>query len=141
MVKSAEEHAEEDKKRRELVETKNQAEALIHATEKTLTDAGDKVDQAQRSAAEEAIEALKQASQGEDVDDIRAKSETLAQASMKLGEALYAESQAGEADGTGGDGTEGDGTKPGDGAGNGQDDTVVDADFEEVDDDKKGTSA
>ena len=140
MVKSAEEHAEEDKKLRELVETKNQAEALIHATEKTLTDAGDKVGQSERTAAEEAIEALKQAVQADDLDDIRAKSETLAQTSMKLGEALYAESQAGEA-GAPEDGTGSDGAGPGNGAGDGQDDTVVDADFEEVDDDKKGTSA
>ena len=122
------------------METKNQAEALIHATEKTLTDAGDKVGQSERTAAEEAIETLKQAVQGDDVDDIRAKSETLAQTSMKLGEALYAESQAGES-GAPEEGTGGDGTEPGNGAGNGQDDTVVDADFEEVDDDKKGTSA
>jgi molecular chaperone DnaK len=89
MVKEAEEHADEDKKRRELVEAKNQAEALIHASEKTVSEGGDKLSESDRKPVEEAIEALKTAIQSDDLDDIKAKTETLGQASMKLGEAMY----------------------------------------------------
>ena len=140
MVKDAEAHAEEDKKRRELVEVRNQADALIHTTEKTLTEAGDKVDAADKTAVEEAVAALKEAVAGEDVDDIKAKTESLAQVSMKLGEALYkaeaAEAGEGPGDTPGGDADSGDGS-----SGSAGDDRVVDADFEEVDDDKKGKTA
>ncbi len=137
MVQEAEEHAADDQRKRESVEVKNQADALIHASEKTLSDAGDKVDAADRQAVESAMEALKQAKEGDDVDDIKAKTEALAQASMKLGEALY---KSNEAEAAAGD----DGSSPngsGDGAASGGDDKVVDADFEEVDDDRKGKSA
>ena len=138
MVKDAEAHAEEDKKRRELVEVRNQADALIHTTEKTLTEAGDKVEPADKTAVEEATAALKEAVAGEDVEDIKAKTESLAQVSMKVGEALYkAEAEAAEA----GEGP-GDDAGPGDGSGgSSSDESVVDADFEEVDDDKKGKTA
>jgi molecular chaperone DnaK len=141
MVKDAEAHAEEDKKRKTLVETKNQAEALIHTTERSLAEAGDKIDASDKSTVEDAIAALKTAMEGDDVDDIKAKTEALAQASMKLGEALYkqsAESEGGPGD-SGGDGGATGG--PSGGAAGGSEDEVVDADFEEVDDDKKGKTA
>jgi molecular chaperone DnaK len=137
MVKDAEEHAEEDRKRRELVEAKNQGEALIHASEKTLSEGGDTLSESDRKPVEEAAEALKTALQGDDLDEIKAKTETLGQASMKLGEAMYQ---------SGGDGAQaeaGDAADAGDNsAGPGEgDERVVDADFEEVDDDKKGKTA
>ncbi len=135
MVKDAEEHAEEDRKRRELVEAKNQAEALVHASEKTLSEAGDKLTEADRKPVEEAVEALKTAMQGDDLADIQAKTEALGQVSMKLGEAMYKADDGEAAAGAGDDGAQPDGD-----ASEG-DDQVVDADFEEVDDDKKGKSA
>jgi molecular chaperone DnaK len=126
MVKDAEAHAEEDKKRRELVEAKNQGEALIHASEKTISEAGDKLSESDRKPVEEAIAALKTALEGENLDDIRAKTETLGQLSMKLGEAMY---QAGEAAGEAETGTNGSGTGSGAGASE-EDEQVVDADLE-----------
>ncbi len=143
MVKDAESHAEEDKQRRALVEAKNQAEALINATEKTLAESADKIAPADKTAAEEAIVALKTAAEGDDPEEIQAKSEALAQASMKLGEALYkdAADAAQDADGSE-DGPSEDGpSEGGDGGSGGAADDVVDADFEEVDDDKKGKTA
>jgi len=138
MVKDAEAHAEEDKKRRELVEAQNQAESLIHTTEKTLAEAGDKVADDDKAAVEAAIAELKTANEGEDVDDIRAKSEALAQVAMKIGEALYKESAEAEAAaGAESPDDAGDGNNGGGAA----DDEVVDADFEEVDDDKKDSAA
>jgi molecular chaperone DnaK len=138
MVQEAEEHAEEDKKRRELVEARNQGEALIHATEKTLSEAGDKVDEAEKTTITTAIEELKAELAGEDVDGIRSKSEALAQASMKLGEAMYAAGQAeaeGEPEAAAGDGSGGEAPPSSD------DEKVVDADFEEVDDDRRDKTA
>ena len=129
MVKDAESHRDEDKKRRDLVEAKNQADALIHTTEKTLADVGDQVSAEEKGAIETAVASLKTALEGEDLEDIRAKSETLMQASMKLGEAAYKAQQ----DAAGGSA---DDPQPASGA----DDEVVDADFEEVDDDKKSSS-
>ncbi|MEI2385667.1 molecular chaperone DnaK [Breoghania sp. JC706] len=126
MVKDAEAHAEEDKKRKELVEAKNQAEALIHSTEKTLAEHGDKVSAADKSTIEAALAELKSANEGDDVEAIKAASQKLAEASMKLGEAMY---QAQQAEG-------GETSEAGESAG-GEADDVVDADFEEVDDDKK----
>ena len=134
MVKDAEAHAEEDKNRRELVEAKNQADSLIHATEKTLSEAGDKIPEAEKTEVETAVAALKEAIEGEDLDDIKAKTEALAQASMKLGEHLYKTE-----DGAAGDGSDDAGTD--DAAASGSDEKVVDADFEEVDEDHKGKSA
>jgi molecular chaperone DnaK len=128
MVKEAESHAAEDKKRRALVEARNHAEALVHSSEKALGEHGDKVSAADKSAIEAAVAELKTAMAGEDVDAIQAKTNALAQASMKLGEAMYKATQ-GEG-GEGGDGGgEAGGAKPGE--------DVVDADFEEVDDDQK----
>ncbi len=93
MVKEAESHAEEDKKRRELVEVKNQAEALVHSTERMLKDYGDKVPAGDKALVETAVSDLKTALQGEDRDAIKQKTDALAQASMKLGEAMYQASQ------------------------------------------------
>ena len=128
MVKDAEAHAAEDKTRRELVEAKNQGEALVHSTEKTLGEYGDKVSEADKSAIEAAVAALKSALEGDDVEAIKARSNELAQAGMKLGEAMYKESQAAAEDG-------------GDGDAGGKDEDVVDVDFEEVDDDDQKKSA
>ncbi len=129
MVKDAEAHATEDKKRREMIEARNQGDALVHSTEKAMAEHGDKVDASQKLAIEAAIAALKEAIKGDDAEDMKAKTNTLAQASMKLGEAMYKASQA-EAGGAAPEG--GEAPKP--------DDNVVDADFEEVEDDKKGAA-
>ncbi|MZR29910.1 molecular chaperone DnaK [Sneathiella litorea] len=127
MVKDAEEHAAEDKARKEKVEVLNQADSLVHATEKTLEEAGDKVGDDVKAPIETALGELKEAKEGDDVEAIKAKMEALQAASMKLGEALYAQSQdAGQAEA--GEGQE---------QSNASDDDVVDADFEEVDEDKK----
>jgi len=124
MVKDAEAHAEEDKKRKAQVEAKNHAEALVHSTEKALAEHGSKVGETERRVIENAMADLKEALKGTDADAISAKANALAQASMKLGEAMYkqaAEQQpAGDA-----------------GAGEAKKDDVVDAEFTEVDDDKK----
>ncbi|HEX3339335.1 MAG TPA: molecular chaperone DnaK [Pseudolabrys sp.] len=128
MVKDAESHAEEDKKRKAAVEAKNHAEALVHSTEKALSEHGSKVGDAERTAIENAIADLKEALKGDDSTVIQAKTNTLAQASMKLGEAMYKQQQ--EAQGAPGAG--------GDGAASGEKkEDVVDAEFTEVDDDKK----
>ena len=127
MVKDAEANAAADKKRRETVEAKNQAEALIHSTEKSLKDYGDKVSEDDRKAIENAIAELKTASEGDDLEAIRAKTAALAEASMKLGQAVYEASQA-------------DSTAQADGASSGgtkANEDVVDADFEEIDEDDK----
>ncbi|AWN40344.1 molecular chaperone DnaK [Methylobacterium durans] len=121
MVKDAEANAEADKKRRELVEVKNQGESLIHSTEKSVKDFGDKVSEADRGAIDTAITALRTALEGEDVETIKARTTDLMQASMKLGEAMYAASQAG-------------GPEAGPEAGAEKKDDVIDADFQEVDD-------
>jgi molecular chaperone DnaK len=130
MVKEAESHADEDKKRRELVETKNQGEALVHSTERMLKDFGDKVPQGDKATVEAALAELKTAIQGDDKDAIKQKTDALAQASMKLGEALYQANQ-GTAAGEGGGASEEAGGK----------DNVVDVDFEEVKDDDSKKSA
>ncbi|MBM2710327.1 molecular chaperone DnaK [Mesorhizobium caraganae] len=126
MVKDAEANAETDKQRRALVEARNQAEALVHSSEKSLKEYGDKVSETERTAISDAIAALKTAAEGDDAADIEAKSQILAEASMKLGQAMYEASQkeAAEAD------AKADAAKDSD---------VVDADFEEIDedDDKK----
>src|SRR6266700_2372562 len=134
MVKDAEAHADEDKRRRELVEAKNNADALIHTTERTLNEAGDKVSQADRDAVQQAIQALKDTLGSDDAAQIKAKTEALAQVSMKIGEALYKAQQAQQA----GAGEE---SPPHGGPAGGGSDKVVDADFEEVDDQKKRGSA
>ncbi|MYZ47611.1 molecular chaperone DnaK [Propylenella binzhouense] len=131
MVQDAEAHAEDDKKRRALVEAKNQAEALVHSTEKALAEYGDKVGAAEKSAIEAAIADLKSATEGEDADAIQAKTQALAQASMKLGEAMYKASQEqGSEEPASGERTSG-----------AKDDDVVDADFEEIPDEDQKRSA
>jgi molecular chaperone DnaK len=125
MVKDAEAHAAEDKKRRETVDAKNHGESLVHDAEKALKEYGDKVAQSDKSAIESAIASLRTALQGEDVEAIKARSNDLMQAQMKLGEAMY---KAQQAAGAAGD----------TGAGDAQaKDDVIDAEFREVDDDKK----
>jgi molecular chaperone DnaK len=118
MVKDAEANAAEDKKRREAVDAKNHADALVHSTEKALAEHGSKVEDSERRAIEDALSDLREALKGDDAEAIKTKTNTLAQASMKLGEAMY--KQQGE---------------PGATPNAGQDD-VVDAEFTEVDDDK-----
>src|SRR5215468_9719800 len=127
MVKDAESHAEEDKKRKAAVEAKNHAEALVHSTEKALSEHGSKVGDAERRAIENAIADLKEALKGDDASAIQAKTNTLAQASMKLGEAMYKQQQEAQASGSGGEG----------GSSGEKKEDVVDAEFTEVDDDKK----
>lgn len=130
MVKDAEANAEADKKKKELVEAKNQAEGLIHTTEKTLKENGDKISAADKTAIEDAVKALKTGVEAEDLAVIKEKTEALMQASLKLGEAMY--KQQAEAAGA----QSAAGTDAGAGAGaSGQqngDEKVVDADFEEV---------
>ena len=131
MVKDAEMHAEEDQKKRDLVDTKNQAESLVDQTEKTLKEHGDKVDEATKKGIEEAAEALKQAKDSDNVDDIKAKIEALSQASHKLAEVMYQQAQGENPGAAGAAGAEGASDNPGQ-----DDDDVVDADFEEVKKDK-----
>jgi molecular chaperone DnaK len=121
MVKDAEAHATEDKKRREVIEARNSAEALLHATERTLSEHGAKLSEPDRRGIDDAVNDLREAAKGDDIAAIQAKANALQQASMKLAEAMQASTQAGSEAGpaqAGGDG-------------------VVDADFTEIDDDKK----
>jgi molecular chaperone DnaK len=124
MVKEAEQNAEADKKKREAVEAKNQAESLIHSTEKSLKDYGDKVSAEDKGAIETALNDLKGVIEGDDAEAIKEKTAALAEASMKLGEAMYKASQA-EAEANA------------EGAAGNKDENVVDADFEEVKDDNQ----
>ena len=131
MKKDAEIHAEEDKRRRELVETKNQADALIHSTEKSLKELGDKVDAETRTNVENEIENVKKALEGDDVDAIKTAVEALTAASHKLAELMYAQASQNNPDMDGGsDG--GDDSGPQNPKNDKGDDDVVDADFEEV---------
>lgn len=134
MVKDAEVHAAEDKKRKELVEAKNHAESMIHQTQKSLNELGAKVSEADKSTIEATIADLKAAMEGSDIEAIKSKTNTLAQSAMKLGEAMYKAQEAGSAggDGAGPSGANSSGQK------SSSEDDVVDADFTEVrDDDKK----
>jgi molecular chaperone DnaK len=131
-IKDAEMHSEDDKKKRALVDARNTADTLIYSTEKSLKDLGDKVDAETKTNVEAGIEALKKAMEGEDADEIKRLSEALTQSSHKLAEAMYQQASEQGAQQAG----------PGDGADAGQqagapDEDVVDADFEEVKDDKK----
>ena len=123
MVKDAEANAEADKARRESAEARNNAESLIHATEKTIAENEDKIELADKDAAEIAISDLQTALEGEDLDDINAKAQALSQAAMKIGESVYKAQQEAEAAGDAADDAQTDG------------EDVVDADFEEVSDD------
>jgi len=136
MVKEAEQHAGEDKDRKEAVELNNQADALIYNTEKNLKEYGDKAPEGDRTAIEADIAALREAMEGGDKGAITAKLETLSQSTMKLGEAMYKAAQE-ESAAAAGDGA-GDGTGGAAGGDAGGDDAkVVDAEFEEVQDDDK----
>jgi len=118
MVKDAEANAAEDKKRREAVDAKNHADSLVHSTEKALAEHGSKVEDSERRVIEDAVSDLKEALKGDDAETIKAKTNTLAQASMKLGEAMYKQQAESDA------------------AKDAAKDDVVDAEFTEVDDDK-----
>ena len=128
MVKEAEANKDTDKKKREAVDVRNQADTLIHSTEKNLKEHGSKVSDAEKKAIEDASTSLKETLKGEEIEDIKKKTEALIQASMKLGEAIYKSQQN---------------VKPEAGKENGKDnkdkkeDDVVDADFEEVKEEKK----
>ncbi|MDB4189346.1 molecular chaperone DnaK [Candidatus Pelagibacter sp.] len=122
MVKDAEANKEEDKKKRESVDVRNQADTLLHSTEKNLKEHGAKVSDADKKAIEDASTGLKETIKGTDTEEIKKKTETLVQASMKLGEAIYKSQEKKE--GSPNDGDNNDETK--------KDDNVVDADFEEV---------
>jgi molecular chaperone DnaK len=124
MVREAEQHAAEDKRRRELIETRNQADALIYSTERNLKEHGSRLNDADRGAIEDAIGALRTAIAGDDAGQIRQRGEALSQAAMRLGEAVH---RAGQED-----------TRSA-GAGGG-DERVVDAEFEDVDDPKRRAS-
>jgi len=132
MVKDAEAHAEEDKKKQALIEARNQADSLVYSTEKSLKDIGDKVDPVLKGDLESKIEAVKKALETEDVDTIKAAADELAQSSHKLAEQLYAQKQ-GDPGAGGGCGAGGCGGQPGQGGGaKPADDNVVDADYTEV---------
>ena len=122
MVRDAEEHAEEDKKRKDLVEAKNHAESLIHSTEKSMEEHADKVDPTTIEAIELAIAALKDELEGDNPDKIRSGIQNVTEAAMKLGEAIYKSSQE-------------EGEQGGDA---GSEDDILDADFEDLDDNKRG---
>ncbi len=132
LVKDAELHSEEDKKTKELVEARNQADSLIYATEKSIKDLGAKVDDSTKSKIESAVANLKKAMEGDDAAEIRRLSEELTQASHKLAEAMYQQA-SGSQGGQAGQQGYGGGAQ----AGGGADEDVVDADFEEVKEDKK----
>ena len=132
MVKDAEANKDSDKKKRESVDVRNQADTLIHSTEKNLKEHGSKISDAEKKAIEDGSNALKDSLKGEDIEDIKKKTETLVQASMKLGEAIYKSQQSTKPDSATDDGKEEKDKK---------DDNVVDADFEEVKDENKEKSA
>jgi len=132
MVKEAEANKEADKKKRESVDARNQADTLIHSTEKNLKEHGAKISDAEKKVIEDASTALKEALKGDNVEDIKKKTETLVQASMKLGEAIYKSQQNTKPDSENDDGKDNKDKK---------DDNVVDADFEEVKDENKEKSA
>lgn len=128
MVQEAEANAEADKQHRELVEAKNQGEALVHSTEKSLAEHGDKVSAEEKAAIETDLAALKSALEGEDLADIQAKTQSLGTSGMKLGEAMYKDMQA----------KEGETAEPAQNAG---ESPVVDAEFEDIDESaNKGAS-
>ncbi|MDC3179847.1 molecular chaperone DnaK [Candidatus Pelagibacter sp.] len=132
MVKDAEANKDADKKKRESVDVRNQADTLIHSTDKNLKEHGSKVSEADKKAIEDASSQLKEALKSENTDDIKKKTEALVQASMKLGEAIYKSQQNTKPDSNKDDGDDDKGKK---------EDNVVDADFEEVKDENKEKSA
>ncbi len=135
MVQEAETHAEDDKIRRESIEAKNNASALIHSTEKNLEEHGDKIPETDRTEIESAVQALKEVLESEDTDEIKSKSEALMQVAMKLGEAMYKDSQGDPVPGM--DNVPDDSNTEKSSKNGSEDETVVDADFEEVEPEKK----
>ena len=135
MVQEAETHAEDDKIRRESIEAKNNASALIHSTEKNLEEHGDKIPETDRTEIEGAVQALKDVLESEDTDEIKSKSEALMQVAMKLGEAMYKDSQGDPVPGM--DDVPDDSNTEKSSKNSSEDETVVDADFEEVEPEKK----
>ena len=131
MVKEAEANAETDKKKREAVDVKNQADTMIHSAEKNLKEFGDKVSEQERNAIENDIKSLKEASQTDDIENIKKGLEALTQSSMKLGEAMYKAQQQESAQSAGPDDSQNDGDT------NDKKEKVVDAEFEEVKEDSK----
>ena len=130
MVQDAEEHAEEDRKAREGIDAKNAADAMIHSVKKSMEELGDKLDEGEKSNIEAAIKELEEAIEGGDVDEIKSKTEALTQASHKLAEQLYKQAEDAEAAAQGaGQEAEGDGAEAGE-------ENVVDAEFEEIKDEK-----
>ena len=132
MVKDAEANKEADKKKRETVDVRNQADTLIHSTEKNLKEHGSKISETDKKSIEDGSSALKEALKTDNIEDIKKKTETLVQASMKLGEAIYKSQQNTKPKSDKDDGNDEKGKK---------DDNVVDADFEEVKDENKEKSA
>ncbi len=132
MVKDAEANKEADKKKREAVDVRNQADTLVHSTEKNLKEHGSKISDAEKKAIEDSSAAVKDALKSDNIEDIKKKTEALVQASMKLGEAIYKSQQNTKPDSNKDDGKDDKGKK---------DDNVVDADFEEVKDENKEKSA
>ncbi len=132
MVKDADANKEADKKKRESVDVRNQADTLIHSTEKNIKEHGSKISDAEKKAIEDGSNALKESLKGDDIEDIKKKTEVLVQASMKLGEAIYKSQQNTKPDSAKDEGKDEKEKK---------DDNVVDADFEEVKDDNKEKSA
>jgi molecular chaperone DnaK len=128
MVQDAEDNAEADKERKELIESRNQAESLIHSTEKAIEEHKDKVDPTTVEAIELAIAALNDELEADNADKIKSGIQNVTEAAMKLGEAIYKAAAAAE----GGD----DMSEPA-GADEGQDDDILDAEFEDLDDDKR----
>jgi len=125
LVKDAELHAEEDKKKRELIDARNMADSLIYSTEKSVKEVGDKLDDATKSSIEQAVENLKKSLEGENAEEIKRLTEELTQASHKLAETIYANANQEQGQGQPAPGPEAEGDAP-------KDDDVVDADFEEV---------
>lgn len=134
LVKDAEAHSEEDKKRRETVEIRNQADSLVYGTEKNLQEHGDKIPEEEKTKIQEAIDGMKKAMEGDDVEAMKTAMQTLTTASHKLAEEMYKKTSAETGDGS----NTGDGTSPNGETTNGtqQDEKVVDAEFEEVDKEK-----
>ena len=129
MVRDAEAHADEDKKKREAIEARNQADSMVYSTEKSLKEFGDKIDAVEKGNIENKITELKKIMEGEDTEAIKKGTEELAQSAHKLAEAMYAKTAGAEPDAAA--------TEQGSGTSKPKDDKVVDADFEEVKEEKK----
>jgi len=130
LVRDAEAHAEEDKRRKELIEARNQADSLVYSVEKNIKEFGDKVDAAEKARIEEAVSRVKKAIEGDNLDEIKKAQEELMNVSHKLAEAMYAKTAGGPGAGPQAGGPAGEGG--GDASSGKKDDDVVDADFEEV---------